>query len=283
MHLVGVDIGFSNRRRSNGIAVFRDGVLVRAERLSVVERNTALQLLDQVNVVAIDAPLLPPRTTETLPRECERVFSRGAFQKRCKPGMSHVRGTGLTLREHGGHAASQLITATAMRMTGESLPHMLFDSNIVEAFPNAFLGVLVPEEDFLHAPKIKRGGKFDWLYNRWIARRLFAGIVTAAGLPNKIAERCDNEKDHDIRAALVCLLTAGLVSTGNYEAIGDETGGYFFLPPVDLWMPWARIEIEQGMHNPNEARTRSSRFAKLEISNCDLKLSPTVLTASTHR
>lgn len=251
MHLVGVDIGFSKRRRSNGIAVFRDGHLVRAERLSVTERNTATQLLHQVDVVAIDAPLLPRGTTGTLPRECERAFSRGAFQKRCKPGMSHVRGTGQTLCEHGSHVATQLITAKAMRVAERSLPHMLFGSNIVEAFPNAFLGVVVPDEDFLDVPKIRRGGKFDWLYNRWIARGLFAGITAAAGLPNSIAERCDTEKDHDIRAALVCLLTAGLVSAGNYAAIGNETGGYFFLPPVHLWEPWARIEIERVMPSTN--------------------------------
>jgi hypothetical protein len=120
---------------------------------------------------------------------------------------------------------------------------MLFDANIVEAFPNAFLGVVVPEEDFLNTTKIKRGGKFDWLYDRWIEHRLFATIAAAANLPGDVAKRCEAERDHDIRAALVCLLTAALVHTGTYSAIGDETGGYFFLPPRDLWAPWARNGI----------------------------------------
>jgi predicted nuclease with RNAse H fold len=220
--------------------------LWRAERLSVDERDEALQSLDDVDVVAIDAPLLPPNTVETLPRECERVFSRGMFQKRCKPGMSHIRGTGQTLREHGSRAATQLITANAMRVAEQSLPHQLFGGDIIEAFPNAFLGVVVPDEEFLHAQKIKRGGKFDWLYNCWIARGLFGSIVTAAQLPDNIGRRCETEKDHDIRAALVCLLTAAFVRTGNYSAIGDEVGGYFFLPPADLWAPWARNEIDRS-------------------------------------
>jgi hypothetical protein len=33
--------------------------------------------------------------------------------------------------------------------------------SIVEAFPNAFLGVLIPEIDLLSAPKLKRGRRFD--------------------------------------------------------------------------------------------------------------------------
>ena len=37
---------------------------------------------------------------------------------------------------------------------------------IVEAFPNAFLGVLTLEAELLSAPKLKRGRRFDWLYER---------------------------------------------------------------------------------------------------------------------
>jgi hypothetical protein len=243
MHLVGIDIGFSQRRRTNGIAVFRNGSLVRTERLSVTERDETLRSLDHVDCIAIDAPLLPPGTSDTFPRECERTFSRGVFQKRCKPGMSHIRGTGQTLRQHGGRAATQLIEANAVSAPTQALSHLLFAANIVEAFPNAFLGVALPDEDFLNAQKIKRGGKFDWLYDRWISRGLFEFIVDAAHLPDSIARRCRNETDHDLRAALVCLLTAGLFSTGNFAAIGDQTGGYFFLPPADLWATWARNEI----------------------------------------
>jgi hypothetical protein len=33
----------------------------------------------------------------------------------------------------------------------------------VEAFPNAFLGVLMPEVELLGAPKFQRGRRFDWL------------------------------------------------------------------------------------------------------------------------
>jgi predicted nuclease with RNAse H fold len=179
-HLVGLDIGWSRRRRSNGIAVLRDDDLV-VERLSVDDRNEALRTLENVDVVAIDAPLLPSNADEALPRECERIFSRGDFQRRCKPGMSHVRGTGQTLRAHGGSAAQ-------LARTGAG--------TIVEAFPNAFLGVVLPEEVFANV-SMGRGKKFDWLYDRWIEHRLFAVATAAARLPELVAYRCEAEKDHD--------------------------------------------------------------------------------------
>jgi predicted nuclease with RNAse H fold len=127
------------RRRSNGIAVVRDGKLIRAERLSVAERNAALRSLTDVDMVAIDAPLVPPGMLDTLPRYCEHLFSRGLFQKRCKPGMSHIRGTGQTLREHGRLAAEHLLDVNALRAPDRPLKRVLAGASIVEAFPNAFL------------------------------------------------------------------------------------------------------------------------------------------------
>ncbi|HSY49785.1 MAG TPA: hypothetical protein VLC46_13310 [Thermoanaerobaculia bacterium] len=287
MHLVGVDIGFSQHRRTNGIAVFRGGSLVRAERLSVAERDEALKSLAHVDIVAIDAPLLPLGTSETFRRQCERTFSRGAFQKRCKPGMSHIRGTGQTLRQHGGRAAAQLIDANAVSTPEQALPHLLFGSNIVEAFPNAFLGVVVPDEDFVNAQRLKRGGKFDWLYNCWISRRLFEVIVDAAHLPDSIARRCRTETDHDIRAALVCLLTAGLFSTGNFaQSVMRLAATFSFHQPifgrhgrvarsVDLYAG-ARLRISSRIQNssvtssapksPATPRGLKIRVRRLEIS-----------------
>jgi predicted nuclease with RNAse H fold len=239
MHLVGVDIGFSERRRSNGIAVFRDSELIRAERLSVNERDATLRELKDVDVIAIDAPLLPPGTADTLPRHCERFFSVGLFQKRCKPGMSHIRGTGQLLREHGRRAAEQVLIARSFAPSFEPRQRVWPDVPIVEAFPNAFLGVAVPDEDYVNAAKMKRGGKFDWLYERWIDRGLFRTAADAARLPAEIAVRCEAETDHDIRAALICLLTAAFAAQGTAVAVGQAVDGYFFLPPAHLWAEWA--------------------------------------------
>lgn len=178
MHLVGVDIGFSERRRSNGIAVFREGRLVRSERLNVSERDAALRQLRDIDVVA----------------SLQRVW----------PGAP-----------------------------------------IVEAFPNTFLGVVVPDDDYITAMKIKRGGKFDWLYERWIHRGLFRIATAAAELPEEIAARCEVETDHDVRAALVCLLTAAFAAKGSAVVVGQQVDGYFYLPPAHLWAEWAKDAIDR--------------------------------------
>ena len=153
------------------------------------------RLLDAVDVIAIDAPIVPAGTPEHLSRKCEHIFSRGKFQRRCKPGMSHVRGTGRQLRTEGRRAADQ-ITGSATR--------------IVEAFPNTFLGVILPEEAFPSPPG--RFRKFNWLYEQWMERGLFRQIVAAAHLPPEVTVRCEREPNRDVRAALICLITAAFVA-----------------------------------------------------------------------
>ena len=58
-------------------------------------------------------------------------------------------------------------------------------------------------------------------------------------LPAEVWRRLKAEDDHELRAALICLLTAALAAEGLAELVGDETGGWFWLPPVPLWKPWA--------------------------------------------
>jgi hypothetical protein len=54
------------------------------------------------------------------------------------------------------------------------------------------------------------------------------------------------EKDHEKRAAWICLLTAACAAAGTSEVIGDEVGGWFWLPPSNLWAPWAREAPEKS-------------------------------------
>jgi hypothetical protein len=52
----------------------------------------------------------------------------------------------------------------------------------VKAFPNAFLGVLMPEEELALAPKFKRGRRFDWLYEQ---------VVTTGRLESLLSKGLD--------------------------------------------------------------------------------------------
>jgi hypothetical protein len=49
-----------------------------------------------------------------------------------------------------------------------------------------------------------------------------------------------------LRAALVCLLTAGLAANDAAAIIGEIEGGWFCLPPWSLWEAWAKEGLESA-------------------------------------
>ena len=58
--------------------------------------------------------------------------------------------------------------------------------------------------------------------------------------------------DHEERAALICAITALLTKQRNFTAVGDEAGGWFFLPPWEVWQPWARATVEAACSRLNQ-------------------------------
>jgi predicted RNase H-like nuclease len=83
-------------------------------------------------------------------------------------------------------------------------------------------------------PQHRRGEKFDWLYDQWLERGGFEKCVARCGLAGELTHALERERDHELRAALICLLTAAFAYRGDAAVIGDEKGGYFFLPPTDM-------------------------------------------------
>ena len=58
---------------------------------------------------------------------------------------------------------------------------------IVEAFPNAFLAVLLPDEELISSEKLKQGRRFDWLYERAIgSERVKSTLSQAVDLPHGV-------------------------------------------------------------------------------------------------
>jgi hypothetical protein len=102
----------------------------------------------------------------------------------------------------------------------------------LEAFPNAFLGVLVPGVKLLTAPRFKRGHRFGWLYDRMVTTGSLESLLSEnLGLPGVVWQSLRSETDHELRAALICLLTAALADKGTAAIIGEADGGWFWLPP----------------------------------------------------
>jgi hypothetical protein len=98
--------------------------------------------------------------------------------------------------------------------------------------------------------QVKRGRRFDWLYERMVTSgRLESVLSKSLELPQEVWRRLSSETDHELRAALISLLTAALAAQGTAAIIGEPTGGWFWLPPWSLWQQWAT----QGLNDAARA------------------------------
>jgi hypothetical protein len=208
-NLMGVDVGFSKTRRTTGIACL-EGDHLTVERVGTAweSRETKIPKGFQPSLIAIDGPLVPLGCDQTIRRHVDFVFIHAPFHNRCRAGLSH-HGVGLELRQASRDASTQFgrLLASSASANGDSVRR---EGPIVEAFPNAFLGVLMPEVELLAAPKFKRGRCFDWLYDQMVTSgRLESLLSRNLDLPDVVWNRLRSETNHELRAALICLLTGG--------------------------------------------------------------------------
>jgi predicted nuclease with RNAse H fold len=240
--LLGIDVGFSERRKTTGIASYTFGQPARLHCVGSLPQDRAGALLDRplYDAIAIDGPIVPSATgSEQVIRRCEHLLSKGAFGRRCKPGFSHF-GTGLKLRK----------AATAI---ASEMPHYRRHSGVrvVEAFPNAFLGVMLDDKTYAAFERIPRGKKSDIFFAQASSDHSFERLFECLGWDDAILReqiravaREATRVSHEHRAALVCVLTAACALSGQAAYVGDEVGGNICLPPLCLWAGWARAAIE---------------------------------------
>jgi hypothetical protein len=158
--------------------------------------------------------------------------------------MPSRRGIGLLLRISDACVQFSRLLAPLVSVNGGTVYR---DGPIGEAFPNAFLGVLMPGVELLAAPRFKRGRRFDWLYDQMVTTgRLESLLSRNLDLPAVVWYRLRSETDHELRAALICLLTAALADKGTAAIIGEADGGWFWLPPCSLWEPWAQEGLKSA-------------------------------------
>ncbi len=235
--LLGIDVGFSRSRPTTGIAWSIPGEVDAAKTYTDWERRQQkIPPATTFSVIAIDGPLTPPDAPDDLARLCERLFIRDAFQTRCKPGLSH-HGYGRALRKAAAETAAQVTHLAAATPIGQNV---IPGTAIIEAFPNAFLGVLLGDECFALSKAAKRK-KFDWLYEHAVEAGVFGELLQFIGWSDgRVLQKVADERDHERRAAWICLLTAACAAAGKAEVVGDEAGGWIWLPPAELWADWAR-------------------------------------------
>jgi len=183
---------------------------------------------------SIDGPLVmgtrTPYKTINHYRRCEQILSRGVFQKRCKPGPTNSpRGRDLH------HQATAIANHVSKRFPG---------IGIVEAFPNAFLGVMLPDEVFREP--IRRGIKSDVFWNYCVNQsnlmsRLLSHLFERDG--KLLFDRCRQIHNHDERAAFICAMTARGTHIGEASIVAGGQDGAIALPPRNFLQPWARTAL----------------------------------------
>jgi hypothetical protein len=80
------------------------------------------------------------------------------------------------------------------------------DSAIVEAFPNTFLGVLLPEAAYECWDHIENERKSDWMYRKIAERDTFKVLLadlgwTEASTIDQFQDQARSDGDHDIRGS----------------------------------------------------------------------------------
>lgn len=201
--------------------------------------------LEAVGEVVAELPVPLRASFESYAQEAELA---PATVKRWSPVIDR-------LVEHLGHDDARRIARTDI-VAWKSIRGPKQHMPLIEAFPNAILGVLVRAQDYQSASRGRHQSKSDWLYDRTIECGALNRVLRRLGWnqPEMLA-RLESEKHHDKRAALVCLLTAGFAHAGDTTIVGDVAGGWFWLPPKALWESWALEGLEEAI-----ARSRQRGF-----------------------
>lgn len=250
--VIGIDVGVVLHRPTSGVCRSGDqGFLVGHTYADKLSRAETLALKGPVDVLAIDGPVLPSGVLDDRVRAVEKVFLWGAFIPRCRIGDTR-HGIGAALRRGGCDTAEQFADVTLGSTCTTRYPQVQPGRHVVEAFPNAMLGVTLPDECFPKTPlAVKRGGRFDWLLERWRERGGVEKLQGAIDWPDDdLWRELAENTHHEEQAGLLCAATAACVSTGRYTAVGEPTVGYLFLPPWRLWADWAKAAVNRNRRDP---------------------------------
>lgn len=264
--VLGIDVGWSKRQPTTGLCLIEwadQKVSVHLCRARDDESDRLAKLHQlvqgrQLLAVGIDGPLTAHLGNTTKYRAAEALLSRGPFQKRGKPGPTKGQ-IGQRLHRE---ATCLAKLAVKLDVAAATYCHQIHEKAIVEAFPNAFLSVLHPDEGFPCSKAVKRRWT-DHLFPR-VQPQLSQLLGTL--LPRHRPDfRLDSISGHEDIASFVCALTALCAVFAWYVAVGDSTG-YITLPPSELWgrtsssnWQWARDALCETLASVRTDPRRSFR------------------------
>ena len=242
--MLGIDVGCSPGKRSSAVCRldWDAGAVrwtIRRFRATPEERaDTIGALADRpLLAAAFDGPLRRGLDEIGAYRKAERMLTLGFQPLIGKPGQSSSP-VGRSLNTHA-NLCAQAVAATGHVAPAEHA-EAIHPQAIVEAFPSAWLGMLIADPAVLGATRKDRSD----LFYRHLADTGGLGTVLARLLPGRqAAEPFAVVSNHDDRAALICAMTALGVAARDYRSVGDDQG-WIILPPPALIQPWVRDQLQ---------------------------------------
>jgi predicted RNase H-like nuclease len=245
--VLGVDVGFSVKRRSSAICRLEwndTHVAWTIERF----RATTAELTEAVGRVAggvellaaaFDGPLKTGLEDITAYRLAERLMTVRFQPFIGKPGASSAP-IGQALHRQTNVCARAVLNHSVAEARHQQAIHA---HAIVEAFPSSFLGLMIRDPKSVIT---RRGNRSDVYYQHLASTGRLTDMLDRF-LPDRGLEAAfQSVTNHDDRAALVCALSALCVAAGEFVAVGDADG-WIILPPSDLIADWA-VWLEDPIH-----------------------------------
>lgn len=245
--VLGVDVGYSTNRKSSAICRIDwtentcSWALARFRAVEPERSSTIAQVSGDspIEAAAFDGPLRGGLDHIGRYRLAECVLTKGFQPLIGKPGQSNSP-VGRSLNEAANKCASAVINSCKARLVPAQHTKAIHSRAIAEAFPSAFLGVMIESPASLNA---KRKGRSDIFFKYLIESGTLHELLRYL-LPNrKLGLEISTITNHDERAAFVCALTALCVASRDFMAVGDQDG-WIILPPQAFVMPWAIRQLK---------------------------------------
>lgn len=243
--VLGVDVGFSPLRRSSAVCRLdwdpqRITWNIQRFRALPVEQETTITAVagtGRLQAAAFDGPLRAGFDVIGHYRVAERMLTRRLGAGIGKPGQASAP-VGKALNAAANDCASIVLRGCDL---APAVHTVRIDAKAVaEAFPSAFLGVMLANPVAVAASRADRSDVFfRHLAEDGTLERLLTHLLPSRDFVRLLGD----VTNHDDRAALICAVTALCVAAGDFTAVGDADG-WIVLPPRRFVQDWAWADLE---------------------------------------
>jgi hypothetical protein len=243
--VLGVDVGYSTSQASSAVCRLDwDEKEIRWTmqrfRAEPAEQERVLRAVagtGRLEAAAFDGPLRAGFDLIGRYRTAERMLTRRLQPRIGKPGQASAP-VGKDLNTAANGCARIVLQHCDVAPARHAV--RIDDKAVVEAFPSAFMGVMLEDPSSLSA---RRGDRSDSFFQHLARNGGFQRLLERLLPGRSVPAAFETVTNHDDRAALVCAFTSLAVAANDYVAVGDADG-WIILPPLPLVQAWALADLQ---------------------------------------